>query len=208
MASEGLMIEALMRNTLTRLVIWRLPCHFYNDGCLSGARRQNQASDRGVFRIGQDHGRTIAFQAATGETVQFARSRSLSALATRALPRRRRNDHLRRVDEIDADKKYKRIFSGGCLRQAWSARHRASIYDIWLTECKAAPLSRKRARIPTSKSTCSRPLRRKHPDPCARTIAAAQGSFQQEAHACRQGAAGRAASGTARCGTFADGRSD
>jgi hypothetical protein len=72
MASEGLMIEALMRNTLTRLghLAGFLVISTMMVACPARADkiRHPIAVFSGLDKI---TGRTIAFQAATGETVQF-----------------------------------------------------------------------------------------------------------------------------------------
>jgi hypothetical protein len=82
-------------------------------------------------------GRTIAFQAATGETVQFGTLQVTErACYTRPATEAPQTISFVEVDEIDAAKKYKRIFSGWMFA-ASPGLHGIEhpIYDIWLTEC-------------------------------------------------------------------------
>ena len=82
-------------------------------------------------------GRTIAFQAATGETVQFGTLQITErACLTRPATEAPQTTSFVEVDEVDAAKKYKRIFSGWMFA-ASPGLHGIEhpIYDIWLTEC-------------------------------------------------------------------------
>jgi hypothetical protein len=137
--SEGLMIEALMRNTLTRLghLAGFLVISTMMVACPARADkiRHPIAVFSGLDKI---TGRTIAFQAATGETVQFGTLQITErACYTRPATEAPQTTTFVEVDEIDADKKYKRIFSGWMFA-ASPGLHGIEhpIYDIWLTECK------------------------------------------------------------------------
>ena len=83
------------------------------------------------------------------------------------------------VDEIDADKKYKRIFSGWMFA-ASPGLHGIEhpIYDIWLTDCTGGRWRSWGERRPRRSRRLPPPSQRqKHPSPCARSDeAAAQGS--------------------------------
>lgn len=82
-------------------------------------------------------GRTIAFEAAAGETVQFGTLQITErACYTRPATEAPQTTSFIEVDEIGADKKYKRIFSGWMFA-ASPGLHGIEhpIYDIWLTDC-------------------------------------------------------------------------
>jgi hypothetical protein len=83
-------------------------------------------------------GRTIAFEAATGETVQFG-SLQITERACYARPATEapQTTTFIEVDEVDANNNYKRIFSGWMFA-ASPGLHGIEhpIYDIWLTDCK------------------------------------------------------------------------
>jgi hypothetical protein len=139
MASKALMIEVLMRNIFTRfgplagiLVISAMMA-------VSPARADKIKHPIAVFSgLDKITGRTIAFQAATGETVQFGTLQITErACYTRPATEAPQTITFVEVDEIDADKKYKRIFSGWMFA-ASPGLHGIEhpIYDIWLTDCK------------------------------------------------------------------------
>jgi hypothetical protein len=83
-------------------------------------------------------GRTIAFEAATGETVQFGSLQiTQRACYTRPATEAPQTTTFVEVDEVDAANQYKRIFSGWMFA-ASPGLHGIEhpIYDIWLTDCK------------------------------------------------------------------------
>lgn len=82
-------------------------------------------------------GRTIAFEAAAGETVQFGSLQITErACYTRPATEAPQTVSFVEVDEVGPDKKYKRIFSGWMFA-ASPGLHGIEhpIYDIWLTDC-------------------------------------------------------------------------
>ncbi len=83
-------------------------------------------------------GRTIAFEAAAGETVQFGSLQITErACYTRPATEAPQTTTFVEVDEVDAAKTYKLIFSGWMFA-ASPGLHGIEhpIYDIWLTDCK------------------------------------------------------------------------
>jgi hypothetical protein len=83
-------------------------------------------------------GRTIAFQAAAGETVQFGSLQITErACYTRPATEAPQTTTFVEVDEVDASNQYKRIFSGWMFA-ASPGLHGIEhpIYDIWLTGCE------------------------------------------------------------------------
>jgi hypothetical protein len=83
-------------------------------------------------------GRTIAFQAAVGETVQFGSLQITERICyTRPATEAPQTTTFVEVDEVDAANKYKRIFSGWMFA-ASPGLHGIEhpIYDIWLTGCE------------------------------------------------------------------------
>ena len=83
-------------------------------------------------------GRTIAFQAAAGETVQFGSLQITErACYTRPATEAPQTTTFVEVDEVDAANQYKRIFSGWMFA-ASPGLHGIEhpIYDIWLTGCE------------------------------------------------------------------------
>ena len=82
-------------------------------------------------------GRTIAFEASAGETVQFGSLQITErACYTRPATEAPHTTSFVEVDELDAEKKFKRIFSGWMFA-ASPGLHGIEhpIYDIWLTDC-------------------------------------------------------------------------
>jgi hypothetical protein len=138
-ASELFMIEALMQVYLARLghlagfiVISMLmvagPAH-------AGKIKHPVAVFAGLDKI---TGRTIAFQAAAGETVQFGSLQITErACYTRPATEAPQTTTFVEVDEVDATNQYKRIFSGWMFA-ASPGLHGIEhpIYDIWLTGCE------------------------------------------------------------------------
>ncbi len=83
-------------------------------------------------------GRTIAFEAAAGETVQFGTLQITErACFTRPATEAPQTETFVEVDEVRAGKEYKRIFSGWMFA-ASPGLHGIEhpIYDIWLTGCE------------------------------------------------------------------------
>jgi hypothetical protein len=138
-ASELFMIEALMRVYLARLghlagflVVLTL--------MIPGAGRADKITHPIAVFAGLDKitGRTIAFQAATGETVQFGSLQITErACYTRPATEAPQTTTFVEVDEVDAANQYKRIFSGWMFA-ASPGLHGIEhpIYDIWLTGCE------------------------------------------------------------------------
>jgi hypothetical protein len=82
-------------------------------------------------------GRTIAFEAAAGETVQFGTLQITErACFTRPATETPQTETFVEVDEVGGAKEYKRIFSGWMFA-ASPGLHGIEhpIYDIWLTGC-------------------------------------------------------------------------
>ncbi|MCI0599784.1 MAG: DUF2155 domain-containing protein [Beijerinckiaceae bacterium] len=83
-------------------------------------------------------GRTIAFEAAAGETVQFGSLQITEhACYTRPATEAPQTATFVEVDEVSAGNQYKRIFSGWMFA-ASPGLHGIEhpIYDIWLTDCE------------------------------------------------------------------------
>ena len=83
-------------------------------------------------------GRIIAFEAATGETVQFGSLQITPRVCfTRPATEAPQTDVFAEVDEIGEKNDYKRIFSGWMFA-ASPGLHGIEhpVYDIWLTDCK------------------------------------------------------------------------
>jgi hypothetical protein len=83
-------------------------------------------------------GRIIAFEVATGETVQFGSLQiTQRACLTRPATEAPQTTTFVEVDEVDAKNDYKRIFSGW-MYAASPGLHAIEhpVYDIWLTDCK------------------------------------------------------------------------
>jgi hypothetical protein len=138
-ASELFMVEALMQVYLARLgqlaaflVISTL--------MIPGAARADKITHPVAVFAGLDKitGRTIAFQAAAGETVQFGSLQITErACYTRPATEAPQTTTFVEVDEVDAANQYKRIFSGWMFA-ASPGLHGIEhpIYDIWLTGCE------------------------------------------------------------------------
>ena len=83
-------------------------------------------------------GRIISFEVATNETVQFGSLEITErACYTRPATEAPQTITFAQVDEIDAKKQYKRIFSGWMFA-ASPGLHGIEhpVYDVWLTDCK------------------------------------------------------------------------
>ena len=83
-------------------------------------------------------GRIISFEVAIGETVQFGALQITPRVCySRPLTEAPQTDAFAQVDEIDEEKKLKRIFSGWMFADSpglHGIEH--PIFDIWLTGCK------------------------------------------------------------------------
>jgi hypothetical protein len=138
-APELFMIEALTQFYLARLghlagflVISIL--------MVAGPARADKIKHPVAVFVGLDKitGRTIAFQAAAGETVQFGSLQITErACYTRPATEAPQTTTFVEVDEVDAANQYKRIFSGWMFA-ASPGLHGIEhpIYDIWLTGCE------------------------------------------------------------------------
>ena len=83
-------------------------------------------------------GRIISFEVATNETVQFGSLQITErACFTRPATEAPQTVTFAQVDEIDAKKQYKRIFSGWMFAASPGLNGiEHPVYDIWLTDCK------------------------------------------------------------------------
>ena len=83
-------------------------------------------------------GRIISFEVATNETVQFGSLQITErACFTRPATEAPQTITFAQVDEIDAKKQYKRIFSGWMFAASPGLNGiEHPVYDIWLTDCK------------------------------------------------------------------------
>ncbi|MCX8254423.1 hypothetical protein RHAL1_01856 [Beijerinckiaceae bacterium RH AL1] len=83
-------------------------------------------------------GRIISFEVATNETVQFGSLQiTEKACYTRPATEAPQTTTFAQVDEIDAKKQYKRIFSGWMFASSPGLNGiEHPVYDIWLTDCK------------------------------------------------------------------------
>ena len=111
-------------------------------------------------------GRTISFDVAIDETVQFGSLQITPRVCySRPLTEAPRTDAFAEVDEIDDQKKLKPIFSGWMFADSpglHAVEH--PVYDVWLTDCKGdgkliheAPEvteAARRLRFPTPTSAC------------------------------------------------------
>jgi hypothetical protein len=136
----GRLIEVLMRNLLT---FGRLAGFVVIPAMITACPAQADKIKHPVAVFsGLDKitGRTIAFEAAMGETVQFGTLQITErACYTRPATEAPQTTSFVEVYEIDADKKSKRIFSGWMFA-ASPGLHGIEhpIYDIWLTDCTGA----------------------------------------------------------------------
>ena len=83
-------------------------------------------------------GRIISFEVATNETVQFGSLQiTEKACYTRPATEAPQTTTFAQVDEIDAKKQYKRIFSGWMFASSPGLNGiEHPVYDVWLTDCK------------------------------------------------------------------------
>jgi hypothetical protein len=111
---------------------------------------QKIENGRAVFSgLDKITGRTISFDAAIGETVQFgALQVTARACYTRPPTEATNTDAFVQVDEVTLQGEIKRIFTGWMFASSpglHAVEH--PIYDVWLTDC-ASPLS-----VPVAQST-------------------------------------------------------
>jgi hypothetical protein len=115
---------------------------------------QKIENGRAVFSgLDKITGRTISFDAAIGETVQFgALQVTARACYTRPPTEATNTDAFVQVDEVTLQGEIKRIFTGWMFA-ASPGLHAVEhpIYDVWLTDC-ASPLS-----VPVAQSTVPPP---------------------------------------------------
>ena len=83
-------------------------------------------------------GRIISFEVAANETVQFGSLQiTEKACYTRPATEAPQTTTFAQVDEIDAKKQYKRIFSGWMFASSPGLNGiEHPVYDVWLTDCK------------------------------------------------------------------------
>ena len=108
--------------------------------CATGLARADKIKNGTAVFSGLDKitGRTISFEAAIDETVQFGSLKVTSRVCyTRPATEAPQTDTFVEVDEVSAGKEDKRIFSGW-MYAASPGLHGIEhpIYDIWLTNCK------------------------------------------------------------------------
>jgi hypothetical protein len=133
------MIETSMRDYFGRLVplagILVVSGLIFSAPADAARIRHPRAVFAGLDKI---TGRTIAFEAAADETVQFGTLQITErACFTRPATEAPQTETFVEVDEVGAGKEYKRIFSGWMFA-ASPGLHGIEhpIYDIWLTGCE------------------------------------------------------------------------
>ncbi len=108
-------------------------------GAPAGALADKIKNPTAVFSgLDKITGRTISFEVATDETVQFGSLQVTPRVCyTRPQTEAPQTDTFVEVDEVSSDKDYKRIFSGW-MYAASPGLHGIEhpVYDIWLTACK------------------------------------------------------------------------
>jgi hypothetical protein len=128
-----------MRAYLSRTVLLTgavvIPAIIFPTSSWAGRIKHPRALFTGLDKI---TGRTIAFEAAAGETVQFGTLQITErACFTRPATEAPQTTTFVEVDEVGGSKDYKRIFSGWMFA-ASPGLHGIEhpIYDIWLTDCE------------------------------------------------------------------------
>jgi hypothetical protein len=107
--------------------------------CASPAAADKISHPTAVFSgLDKITGRIISFEVATNETVQFGSLQITErACYTRPATEAPQTVTFAQVDEIDAKKQYKRIFSGWMFAASPGLNGiEHPVYDIWLTDCK------------------------------------------------------------------------
>ena len=107
---------------------------------VSGSARADKIKNPVAVFSGLDKitGRTISFEATMNETVQFGSLQVTPRVCySRPATEAPQTDSFTEVDEVQADKAYKRIFSGW-MYSASPGLHGVEhpVYDVWLTNCK------------------------------------------------------------------------
>ncbi len=174
------MIETSMRDYLGRLSLLAgtlaLSAFIFSAPSWASRIKHPRAVFAGLDKI---TGRTIAFEAAAGETVQFGTLQITErACFTRPATETPQTETFVEVDEVGAGKDFKRIFSGWMFA-ASPGLHGIEhpIYDIWLTGCEgegaleagleipesAMPAKTKPARQESTPAKSSRHSRRAQP---------------------------------------------
>ncbi len=127
-----------MRRYLSRIVLLTgaavIPAMFFPACSWADRVKHPRALFTGLDKI---TGRTIAFEAAAGETVQFGTLQiTARACFTRPATEAPQTETFVEVDDVGAGKDYKRIFSGWMFA-ASPGLHGIEhpIYDVWLTDC-------------------------------------------------------------------------
>ena len=106
---------------------------------ISPARADRITHPTAVFSgLDKITGRIISFEVASNETVQFGSLQITErACYTRPATEAPQTVAFAQVDEIDAKKQYKRIFSGWMFAASPGLNPiEHPVYDIWLTDCK------------------------------------------------------------------------
>jgi hypothetical protein len=152
-ASELFMNESLMQNCRLRfgflasaLFLWAL---LFAAPSWATRIKHPRALFAGLDKI---TGRTIAFEAAVGETVQFGTLQITErACFTRPATETPQTVTFVEADEVGAGKEYKRIFSGWMFA-ASPGLHGIEhpIYDVWLTDCQGEGVAEAGLEIPES----------------------------------------------------------
>ena len=113
-----------------------------DDAVVTEMPAQKIENSRAVFAgLDKITGRTITFDAAVGETVQFGALRVTARVCYTRPPTEATNtDAFVQVDEVTLQGEVKRIFSGWMFAESpglHAVEH--AIYDVWLTDC-ASPI--------------------------------------------------------------------
>jgi hypothetical protein len=134
-----LKVRHSMRGHLRRIVLLAgaavIPAVIFPASLWAGRIKHPRALFTGLDKI---TGRTIAFEALAGETVQFGTLQITEwACFTRPATEAPQTVTFVEVDDVGAGKDYKRIFSGWMFA-ASPGLHGIEhpIYDIWLTDCQ------------------------------------------------------------------------
>jgi hypothetical protein len=111
-----------------------------DEGVVTEMPAQKIENSRAVFAgLDKITGRTISFDAAIGETVQFGALRVTARVCYTRPPTEATNtDAFVQVDEVTLQGEVKRIFSGWMFAESpglHAVEH--PIYDVWLTDCSA-----------------------------------------------------------------------
>ena len=125
--------------TLHRLIGFVLGTALLGGLAATSARADRITHPTAVFSgLDKITGRIISFEVATNETVQFGSLQITErACYTRPATEAPQTVTFAQVDEIDAKKQYKRIFSGWMFASSPGLNGiEHPVYDVWLTDCK------------------------------------------------------------------------